>query len=199
MAVSVRLGCQLGGQPLKEFAGLLQQRFEQICRQFPPGQDRLVEAGEVLLVRGHHLVEPVLGYGPLSVDPGGVDSLPSQADAQADRREQHHGGGGRCQRAVLSDPSPGAGPDRLAASRDRLVGQPVLEIVGQGPGRRVAIPGLSAIAFRQTASSARGMFGLSDRGGRIAPRWRARGLHRASRPPTGGWPVSSVKRIAPRP
>ena len=59
----------------------------------------------------------------------------------------------RCRRAHRADPL----APRLGAGRDRLVGQPVLDVVGQGPRRRVAIARAAAPSpCRQIASSAGG-------------------------------------------
>ena len=75
-------------------------------------------------VRTHPAVGPMLGLAePLGVE-GVADPMIATRRAAA---AEAPASGGRTQR----------GPDRsgLAAGRDRLVGQPALDVVGQGPGR----------------------------------------------------------------
>ena len=114
--------------------------------------------------------------------------------------DRERGGGdyqGDCnsgnKRPMLPSPAGQSRSPGLAPCRHRLVGQPSLEVVGECPGRQIAVLRLGASAFRHTASSAREMLGLSDRGDRITPR-RARSSTSSIAPPRRVARRSKVRR-----
>ena len=121
-------------------------------------------------------------------------------DQRRDRR--------RHRRAVPPRPRRASRDERLAPGRDRLVGHPALEVVGQGPRpRRSGPPARVAIALRQTASSARSIDGSScARRRELAPLHRC-GAPRRRRPPrtaacrsagSRAWPPGCRRRAAAR-
>ena len=65
--------------------------------------------------------------------------LDHQHDDQADRDRQRRHRGRRDRRAVAPHPSPGPPRPGLAPGGDRLVGRPSIHVVGQRPGRRIAV------------------------------------------------------------
>ena len=118
----------------------------------------------VVVGAGHLRVgDGQLGVGRLQVRirPG----LDRQHGRRPDQRHEHRGARGRHRRSVAQGPPPRPPRPRLAPGGDRLVGHPSLDVVGQGLGRGIAILGLVAMAFWQTASSARSIVGSSCRGG----------------------------------
>ena len=120
---------------------------------------------------GHGRVEP-----GVPEEPHGDDR--DHGDQQQRRRPGHHPG--------LVPPGPPRQPlvPPLAIRRDRLVGQPVLEVLGQGARRGVSVLRLRAIALRQIASRRAGGGRPADRPERrerAAPRSPAGRLRRPGR------------------
>ena len=87
-------------------------------------QAALADGGEVAVHRGAGLAEVGLGLGALAVDQHGAHR---EADDRG--RRQHRGAGGG--RAVAAAPAGEADRERLAVDRDRLVGRPPLDVLGQ--------------------------------------------------------------------
>ena len=135
-------GRQLGGEPLVELSRLRQQRLQQVRRQLPTPQDLLVEAREV---------------APRTrSSPGPADARPRPA------RRRSGAAWSRSRWSPMPSPAAAsrttaaavvdsvrclrahrqrAGPRRVSPGRHRLVGQPVLDVLGQGPRRGVAVLG----------------------------------------------------------
>ena len=113
---------------------------------------------------------------------GGDGSQPRQA-----RGHRHHRCGHR--RPIPIRPAAGTPPQWLAIRRDRLVGSPSLDVVGQCPAACITLVGLGRYAFKQTASSAGSIEGSTDRGFGNSPLHTARNTAPRSFPSNGGLPV----------
>ena len=129
----------------------------------------------------------VIIHGMLSRDEIGLGLLANLGfpapcavhDNDADRRGQgdpdQRGDGRKGPGSVLTEPAPEPLEPLLGVRLDRLVGQPVLDVVGQGPGRAVAILGLERHRLQ-----ADGFQSLGDRGVEL-PRLRELALFHGGR------------------
>ena len=115
------------------------------------GLERQVESGPLARVGEPEVVVGDAGIpvGQLQLevgrDEGGIGAgLDGQDGGQPDGG-RHQGRGARGhERPPPAHPPPRPLPDRLATGLHRLVGQPALDLLGQGVGRAVAIGGLGA-------------------------------------------------------
>ena len=102
----------------------------------------LRDVGQVFLAQlGEHLVDREPGQ---AVEPGRARLLLLDEDGinpERDERRDEQGRHRRHGRLVPLGPAGDPREERLAVDRDRLVGQPVLEVVGQVAGRAVAVLG----------------------------------------------------------
>ena len=122
-----------------------------------------------------------------------------RAEGQAeDRRDEEDPDGDR----EAPMPAPPAGQpdrDRIAMDRDRLVGQPVLDVAGQGAGRFVPVLGLPGQCLQADCRERLGDPWQSCRGGVISPARTLVRIVERSGPSQGGTPVRRKYRVAPRP
>ncbi len=125
-------------EKLLDPAGYLESRV-----QLVPGLSGLVQA----------LSHGLLGQGQLARRLGLMPLIPDGATRQGDHADQQRRRCAAHQRLVAAHPAPRFHRPRLRPGADRLVGQPVLDVVGQG-ARRVVAPvllqshGLQAHGFQ---------------------------------------------------
>jgi hypothetical protein len=98
-------------------------------------------AGLLTGLAGLELGDPplLIGQGPLARDPLVGPAQEHVAQRQADHGRHQEHAEPRGDGAVPPAPAGQPGRQRLAIHRGRLVGQPVLQVVGQGPRRGVPI------------------------------------------------------------
>ena len=110
------------------------------------------------------------GVGPLTLG----DPLPGESAEQEGGDGRGRGGGGQG-RPVLPGPAAGPAGEGLGVGGDRLVGEPAVEVVGQGSGRGVAVLGLQG--HRLEADRFQGRVepgGEGSRGRGNSPAWTLR-------------------------
>ena len=153
------------------FADAGVKRLDRLDRQIVPGLRRRPASGSARRWLGQCRFALSRGQRPATRPwPGSARPAPRQPDHPG---HQGHGRG-RHRRAVPPRPSPRPACQRLAPGRDRLVGHPAIEVVGQRPaarhsGRRAGGHGLQADRLQRRVDAR-----VELRGRRKSPRCTAR-------------------------
>ena len=173
------------------------ERLDRLDRQVVPRLHRRLRAGQLVVGGGQRPVGvPLPGQRPGDLGLGLRLHRQHRREPHHPREQRH--GHRRHRRPVPIRPAADAPRERLAPGRDRLVGHPPLDVLGQRPATGIAIRRLRR--HRLQADRFQGLVQRRDRpprGARTSPACTRRRISPMSSPSNGGRPVNRQYSVAP--